>query len=159
MREGSEQRQQYRYGLAKFGASLVAGSIICMCMAGCSDWERSTYQTLSATHAVINQAQADYEARTIPRTAGAYAAINEAKAVQTAAVEAMATYESAKYAAAGKDALTAQQNAVTAILLQLPPLIAAIKNLYAPTQPTVKPMAYLHRRDGPTLALDRSYVP
>src|SRR5882762_10059691 len=39
-----------------------------MFQTGCSSFERTTFQTLAASKAVIDQAQVDYEARTIPHT-------------------------------------------------------------------------------------------
>jgi hypothetical protein len=95
-------------------------------VAGCSTWERSTFQTLSASKAVLDQAQADYTSRTIPRTHCAEAFINDGKAAQTAAVDGMVTYEQLK---ATKGNLTAQEAIVTADLATLAPLVVQIQAL------------------------------
>lgn len=96
--------------------------------AGCTSFERNTFNTLAASKAVIDQAQADYTAKTIPETQCTYALINDAKAAQTVAVNAMVVYEQEKNA--GKD-LTAQTAVVTADLAALPALIAKVKSLYS----------------------------
>lgn len=100
---------------------------------GCTDWERTTFQTLSASKATIDGAQADYEAGVIPKTQPAYAAITEAKKAQTAAVDALVAYESIKAAKGTQSALDAQQAIVAAALGQLAPLIAAIRALIPST--------------------------
>lgn len=110
--------------------------ILCMAVTGCTNFERTTFDTLAASQAVINQSQTDYEAKTIPQTACAYAVINDAKAAQTAAVQAMVIYEQAK--SAGTD-LTAQTVTVTADLATLPVLIADIKALYINPSACVAP--------------------
>lgn len=112
-------------------ASAILGAALLFCiiggLTGCTDFERTSFNTLSASQAVINQAQVDYEAKTIPQSACAYAVVNDAKAAQTAAVDAMLIYEQQK--AAGTN-LTAQTATVAADLLELPVLVADIKNLY-----------------------------
>lgn len=95
---------------------------------GCTNWERDTFQTLSASKAVIDQAQADYEARTIPRTTCAFTVINDAKAAQTTAVDAMVAYEGVK---AAKGDVNAAEGAVVADLVVLPADIVAVKALYS----------------------------
>jgi len=100
-------------------------------VAACTSWERSAFQTLSASKAVIDTAQADYESGTIPKTPQSYAAINAAKQLQTDAVNAMIVYENYKAQKASSGDLTAQQQVVSAILVKLPQLIAQIKALYA----------------------------
>lgn len=113
---------------------LASLALVLLVLAGCSDWERTTFQTLSASQAVINQAQTDYEARTIPHTTATFNVINEAKAVQTTAVQSMVTYENVKAAKGTATALSAQQQIVATALTQLPPLIASIKALYSTTK-------------------------
>lgn len=95
---------------------------------GCTNFERESFQTLSASQAVINTAQTDYEARTIPKTTCAYTIINDAKAAQTAAVDAMVAYEGVK---AAKGDLNAAQAVVVTDLEVLPADIAAVKTLYS----------------------------
>jgi hypothetical protein len=135
---------------------LVLGLSFAMAgLSGCTDWERGTYQTLKASKTVIDTAQADYEARTIPRTQAAYTIINEAKAAQTLAVQQMETYEEIKFAKANPGALSAQQAAVNAALAQLPALLKAVEGVYqhkppAPAPPIAKPAAVIFR---PGLAL------
>lgn len=102
---------------------------ILLCVVGCSDWERTTFQTLSASKATIDGAQSAYEARTIPHTACVYGVINKAKAAQTLAVDAMMTYETAK----ASTGATAAQNVVTADLAQLAPIVASIGTLGSAT--------------------------
>jgi len=95
--------------------------LLCLLLAGCSDWERTTFQTLSASKATIDGAQAAYEARTIPHNQCAYNIINKAKAAQTLAVDAMMTYETTKTGTA--------QSVVEADLAQLSPIVASIGTL------------------------------
>jgi len=99
-------------------------------VAACTSWERSAFQTLSASKAVIDTAQADYESGKITPTPQAYAEINAAKQVQIDAVNAMLIYENYKAQKAFSGDLAAQQQAVSAILVKLPQLIAQIKALY-----------------------------
>lgn len=109
---------------------IIAASLMCICLlAGCSSWERTTFQTLSASKATIDGAQAAYEARTIPHNQCAYDVINKAKATQTLAVDAMMTYETAK----GTSAATAAQNVVSTDLAQLAPIIASVQTLSSST--------------------------
>jgi len=94
---------------------------------GCDNFERTTFQTLSASRDVINEAQGDYEARKLPHTQCAFALINNAKAVQTTAVQAMVVYEEEK--ATQKD-VTAQTALVASTVAGIPPVIVKIKALY-----------------------------
>lgn len=112
----------YKVALLGFITAALATSLT-----GCTSFERTTFNTLSASQAVINTAQTDYEAKTIPQSACAYAVINDAKAAQTTAVDAMLVYEQQK--AAGTS-LTAQTATVAADLVVLPVIIADVKNLY-----------------------------
>jgi hypothetical protein len=100
---------------------------------GCSTWERDTFNTLAASKAIVDTAQADYQAKTIPQSTCAYTAINDAKAAQTAAVNAMVVYEQLK---ATKGNVAAQEATVTADLGLLAPLVVEIQSLVAnPTAP------------------------
>lgn len=106
---------------------ITAALTLCLCLAGCTSFERSTFQTLSASKAVLDQAQTDYEAGTpIPHNQCAYALINDGKAAQTVAVDAMLVYEGEK--AAGKD-LTSQTTVITADLLSLAPIVVKVQSL------------------------------
>lgn len=95
---------------------------------GCNTWERNTFNTLASTKSVLDTVQNDYENKTIPQTQCAYAIINDAKAADTTAVNAMITYEQLK---ASKGNLQAQEAAVTSDLLTLAPLVAQIEALIA----------------------------
>jgi hypothetical protein len=108
-------------------AALFLGSIS---LAGCSDFERKTFQTLSASKAVIDQAQADYEAGKVPKTQASYDAINKAKDAQAAAVKAFQQYQTVKLIVKSGGDLPAQEQAVSQALAQLGPLVAAVKQLY-----------------------------
>lgn len=110
---------------------VVMCAIVLLGLTACSNWERSTYQSLSASKAVVDQAQADYESKALPRTVLVYNAINAAKDAQTAAVQAFAAYEQLKATGAEDTRLRGQQAVVDAALQRIPPLIAALKALYA----------------------------
>jgi len=105
-----------------------------MFQTGCSSFERTTFQTLAASKAVIDQAQVDYEARTIPHTQAIFTVITQAKAVQATAVQGMVVYEEIKSANGSASALSLQQQVVIIALANLPPAIADVKALY--TLPT-----------------------
>ena len=107
---------------------ILTFALLAFCVVGCTDFERSSFQTLSASKAVIDTAQADYEARTIPHNTCSYTIINDAKAIQVSAVNAMVVYENEK---AAKADLTAQTQVVTDTLLKLPLVIAQVKTLYS----------------------------
>jgi hypothetical protein len=107
---------------------LIAVAALCLCLAGCDSFERATFKTLSASKAVIDQSQADYEARVFPKNACSYAVINEAKGVQKLAVDAMVVYEQEKVV---NGDLTAQTAIVVAELGKLPALIGEVKSLYS----------------------------
>lgn len=108
---------------------LSAAFALCLLLTACNTFERNTFKTLSASKAVLDTAQSDYEAGTaIPHNGCAFTLINNGKAVQTVAVNAMLTYEGIK--AAGKD-LTAQTLEVTADLVKLAPLVVQIQALIA----------------------------
>ena len=100
-------------------------------LTGCTNWEQDTFKSLAASKAVIDQAQTDYEARTIPHTTPVYAAITNAKNAQAVAVNGLLAYEELRTANGTAGALGAQQQLVITALNQLPPLIASIKTLYA----------------------------
>lgn len=110
---------------------LSLGMTVMLCLGaagGCSNFERNTFKTLSASKAVIDQAQADYEARVFPKNACSYAILNDAKQTQGHAVSAMVLYEQEKVV---KGDLTAQTAIVVAELGKLPALIGEVKSLYS----------------------------
>ncbi len=124
-------------------AIITAGCLLALCMTACTNWERSVYQTLSASQAVINQAQIDYEVSAttgtcpaiattpcLPHTKAVYDTINTAKNTQTTTVNSFLTYEEAKAAGGTAANLTALQADVTVALNNLPTIIANVKALY-----------------------------
>jgi hypothetical protein len=112
---------------------ILAAVLLTLAVAGCNTWERNTFNTLAASKAVVDTAQADYEAKTIPQSTCAYTAINDAKAAQTVAVNAMVVYEQLK---SSKGNLTAQEAIVTTDLVALAPLVVQIQTMVAnPTAP------------------------
>jgi len=108
-------------------ASLLLGSFG---LTGCNDFERKTYQTLSASKSLIDQAQIDYEAGTLPHTQASYDAINKAKDAQTTAVRAFQVYEAAKLAVNQNSDVTAQIAALNSALSNLGPAVAGVKHIY-----------------------------
>lgn len=106
-------------------------ALVAIGLSGCSNWERTTFQTLATSQAVINQAQADYEGGiAIPHNTAAYTAINTAKNAQTTVVNLMVTYEEVKAAGGTAANLSSAQNDVTIALTNLPTIIANVKALY-----------------------------
>jgi hypothetical protein len=91
-------------------------------LAGCDSFERTTFNSLAASKAVIDTAQKDYTAGTIKQTTCTYAVINDAKAAQTVAVNSMLVYETAK--TSGNEA------SVELAVADIIPIIAEVKTLY-----------------------------
>jgi hypothetical protein len=118
--------------LARLSIFLALPLLLC----GCSTFERDTFNSLAASKAVIDQAQADYTSGTIKQTSCTYTVINDAKAAQTLAVNGMVIYETEK--AAGTS-LSAQQSAVTVDLAAIIPLVAEVKTLYSNPAACVAP--------------------
>ncbi|HJT54162.1 MAG TPA: hypothetical protein VJ848_09955 [Candidatus Angelobacter sp.] len=119
---------------------------------GCyNSWERSTYATLAAGKAVIDCAVAGYNHFDadirhacsadpddpsfvpanfyLPQTREAQQAIEKARQVQTACVEAFAGYAVAKVAKDGSASVAQKQAAVATYLAQLPALLDAVRSL------------------------------
>lgn len=105
-----------------------------MAAKGCSSFEKTTFQTLAATKAVLDGAQADYESGKLPHSEQVYKALNEAKAADTLAVNAMVVYEQIKATGATASQLEAQSLIVEQLLADLPALIASVKTFYVTTQ-------------------------
>lgn len=112
-------------------------------LAGCPNWERSAFQSLSVSKATIDAAQQAYEVSAstgqcpvpaatacIPHTQAAYDAINKAKQAQKTAVDSLVTYETAKANAQGQAALERAQTDVEAALAALPTVLGDVKTLY-----------------------------
>lgn len=85
----------------------------------CNDFERSTYNSLAASKAVIDQAAADYNAGTIARSSANHDAIERARNVHDAAVQAFHAYKVVKDAGADKAGLQRARDQVQAALNQL----------------------------------------
>lgn len=109
---------------------IIALLCITVALAGCSSWERTTYQTLAASQAAINDSQADYEARTIPHTACVYDLINKAKAADTVVVNSMVQYENVK---GDSTKVKAAEDVVVGQLATLSATIAQIKTVTDPS--------------------------
>lgn len=107
-------------------AALLFVPFVAIAVTGCNDWERNTFDSLASSQAVLNAAQADYESGTIPKTGCSYSLINNGKAAQTVAVNAMVDYEQLK---ANKGNTAAQEAQVTADLAALVPLVAQVQSL------------------------------
>jgi len=123
---------QKKAGINTVGVVLFALAVMpALALSGCTNWERATFQTLSASQATINQAQADYEAGTaIPHNKTAYTAITAAKLAHDTAVNHMVVYEQLKATGASASALAEAENQTTAAVAELPELITQIKALY-----------------------------
>lgn len=104
----------------------IALAIIMLSVTGCTSFERDAFNTLSSSKAVLDTAQADYEARTIPKTACAYSLINNGKAAQAVAVTALQDYHNI---AAAKGNVGAAQATVVADLAALAPLVVQVQAL------------------------------
>jgi len=116
--------------MKRLGLALIFSLVIFT--TGCDNWERTTFKTLSASKAVIDAAQADYEVGVkIPHNQAAYDVINKAKDIQTAAVNSFQLSHGVSLAVGStQDNITKAQLATDAIVSQLPPLIVSIKALY-----------------------------
>ena len=127
---------------AKLGIFLLIAMLpLCLLASACSSWERTTFQSLSASKAVIDQAAIDYNTGAIPKSSTNQALITQARNAQTTAVDSMVAYEGIKTSAASNTSgLSAQQATVDAALAAIVPLVAQIKALYATkTSMIVKP--------------------
>lgn len=110
----------------------------------CSNWEQTTFQVLSASSGTIHQAILDYNGATT-RTTGEYNALVAAKNANNLAVQAFKSYWDVKVSvtstlsACNKSTtpactqaqadLNAAIAAVNSALLQLGPLVTAVKTL------------------------------
>lgn len=114
--------------MRRFSARLLL-PLVLLAAVGCNDFERNTFKTLSASKAVLDDAQVKYEAGTaLPHNSCAFTIINDGKAAQTIAVNAMLNYESVK---AAKGDLTSITSVVTLDLVALAPLVVKIESLIA----------------------------
>lgn len=116
-------------------------TLIAVLLAGCADWERQTFQTLTAAKAVIDQASNDYNAGVIPKTAQNYLLLTKAQQAKDFAVTAFKSYWDVKSAVeqelksgsitgSGAQAkLAAARAGVTAALRDLAPLLGEVRAL------------------------------
>lgn len=110
--------------------TLLMLSLIVAGFAACSTWERTIYNSLAASKAVIDQAGRDYNAGAIAQTAANRALIEKARAAQTVATEAFEEYALLRVSrqTAG---LSQQRQLVIQAVAQIAPLIEAIHELYS----------------------------
>lgn len=128
-------------------------SILMLGSTGCQSFERTTFQSLAASQSLVNGAYEAYEARTITRTQTAHDLVEKARAAQTAAVQAMVTYEQIKFAKGTQSALDAQAAIVATALQALPAIIADIKALLPATAEIYPPSYKLPSFDAADQAL------
>lgn len=115
----------------------VVTGILLLCslaLVACTSWESTTFKTLSASKAVIDQAKTDYRSGAIPVNACSYAIINQATAADSLVVTGFQTYEQEKQAKAAATVLADQQAVVEGLLVNLAPLVSDIALLK--TNPT-----------------------
>lgn len=105
----------------------------CACLAACSSWAQTTYKTLAASKAVIDQAAADYNSGQLPQTATVRNLIAQARTAQTTAVEAFQAYAAAKLVGSS-DAAT-KQAAVTTLIGDLTSIVGQLQAALARASP------------------------
>lgn len=96
-------------------------------LVACTNWERTTYQTLATSKAVIDSAAQQYNSGAIPQTKTNHDIIQKAQHSQDIAVDAFKVYLFAKAGSQG-DIATLQAN-VTAAVTQLTLDILNVKNI------------------------------
>lgn len=123
---------------------LAVGALFgAMTLTGCNNFERQTYNSLSASKAVLDQAQMDYQNGSIVQNQASFDAINRGKALQVLAVNAMYSYETIKHTGGTQTALDAQQAIVQKLIAQLPTIVTAVQALYPPKPPAKMSMLWL----------------
>lgn len=128
-------------------AIAIVMAIVISAVSACSDWERTTFKTLSADQAIITAAINDYNAGTIPQTVTNYQllvrakqghnlAITAFKAYKDVQIQVQAQLDACKSGAASGQACTDAQGrfnaaiaGVNQALAELPALIAQVKAL------------------------------
>lgn len=111
-----------------------------LALQACDSFERQAFDSLSASHAVVEQARVDYVSGKIPRTEHARAVIEEASYVQNLAVDALLEYESAVKLKSHD--VAARRQTLADLMTRLPLMLARIKAL----------TAAVASRDSPLLA-------
>lgn len=105
----------------------------CLVLTACNSFERTAFQSLAASKAVLDTAQNDYEPAPtgtgkLPHTSCVYTLINDGKAAQTVGVNALQAYDVALNA---KQDTTTLAVTVTAELAVVATDIAKVKALYS----------------------------
>ena len=110
-------------------AFLTATSFVVFMALGCpaTSFDRTTFDALATSNAVISQAQTDYESGALPHTTCVYNAINKAKDAQGVAETAFLAYYKVEEAHGD---VTATEAAVVSDVAAIGPLVASIKVLY-----------------------------
>jgi len=108
-------------------------SIATIAAIGCTDFERTAFQSLSGSKAVLDTAQQDYEPAPVgtgklPHNACVYALINDGKAAQTAAVDQLQVYDVALKAG---QSTAAAETTITAELATIAVDVGKVKALYS----------------------------
>jgi hypothetical protein len=108
--------------------------IVLICFAAmfsvaCTTWEHTTYATLNASKAVIDQSSADYNAGKIPQTKKVHDLIQTARDAQTTAVKAFEAYAVAKVGGATPEALATFRQAVVDATASVVKLVGDLKAL------------------------------
>jgi hypothetical protein len=129
-------------------ATICAGLMLALCLAGCSEWESTVYKSLASSQTVLNSAQTAYEASAsagtctaaitvpcIPHSAAAYKAITDGKTGWKLTADSMIAYETAKEAGgANSDAATKAQSVVVAELANVAIIVKDVQALYGGTK-------------------------
>lgn len=115
-----------------------------LALGACTNWEQTTFNTLSAAQAGLTAAANDYNTcgavpiagcGTIPMTQTNHDLILKAQQAKDLAVNLMITYEEDKAANSASATMTAAENAVIAALSNLSPLVASVEALISPITP------------------------
>ena len=109
--------------------SVIFVGLLALLYAGCSSWERTTYQTLAASKATIDRAASDYRAGKIPQSQQTYELILKARAADTLAVDAFGAYAALKVGGGSSTALGAARAKVITVLDALSAAIGPLETL------------------------------
>lgn len=145
-------------GVAVFCLVLPAAALVAGCV---SSWERTTYESLAASKALIDCAVAGYNHFDadirhacaadpqdptfdaakfyLPQTRDAQQAVEKARQAQVAAVEAFAAYAVTKIGKDTKPTVAEKEAAVFSCLQQLPTLLDAVRILMGKSMATAVP--------------------
>jgi len=116
--------------MKKVTAAFASLMLCFLFITGCSGFERTTLQTLSASKVTIDGAHADYESGKLPHTQAVNDVITKAIAIQKTAVDAMVVYEQMKITGQ-TSALSEQETVVLVALVNLPTILTDVKGLYS----------------------------